>query len=92
MTKIRYLDEEIQAVKDMYSRGFRIKDISVALNTQFHNGEEVRTYLGVKDCIKRNKIRSDKRHNLLVQILCGVNSYLTQPRSSIEVIQPKMEV
>ena len=31
MTKIRYLDEEIQAVKDMYSRGFRIKDISVAL-------------------------------------------------------------
>ena len=60
MTKIRYLDEEIQAVKDMYSRGFRIKDISVALNTQFHNGEEVRTYLGVKDCIKRNKIRSGR--------------------------------
>lgn len=56
----RYSEEEIDLIKTMYSNGYRISTMPQILNEKFHNGEEVRTYGGIKDCIKRNKI-STKR-------------------------------
>ena len=60
MAKTRYSEEEIQSIKSMYTQGFKVKIIPLILNDKFHNGEEIRTYDGIRDFIKRNKIRVSK--------------------------------
>lgn len=57
---VKYSDEELDLIRIMYTSGYKITTIPQILNERFHDGKEVRTYCGIKDCIRRNKISAKK--------------------------------